>query len=280
MGGGTEAFPELGSHCQHSDCRQLDFLPFNCNACSKVLSLIPSFFLSLLIRSDWLNKNWRTQIEAISLCFPSFSLQVFCLEHRSYKSHECPKSDVDSRKVSVCEICSTAIETTGHDGEDEKKILERHEKSGDCDPKKKKKPRCPVRRCKEVLTFSNTASCKTCQIKICLKHRFPADHACENLRSSFSSSSSVATAAANKFLVAMAARSGKDCGNKIYAPSSQPSIKACWWFWFPFCDIIETIFLPSFFFFFFWDLAMDWSSFTWSSSVKIYDVAIRIRFNG
>ncbi|KAG8384782.1 hypothetical protein BUALT_Bualt04G0154300 [Buddleja alternifolia] len=180
---GTEAFPELGSHCQHIYCRQLDFLPFTCNACRK----------------------------------------VFCLDHRSYKSHDCPKSDAGSRKVVVCEICSVSIETTGHGGEDEKKILERHEKSGDCDPKKKKKPRCPVRRCKDVLTFSNTAACKNCGINVCLKHRFPADHACEQLRSS-SSSSAISN---NKFLVALAARSGKDCGNKTSAPKSPPAVRAC-----------------------------------------------------
>ncbi|GFP98884.1 zinc finger an1 domain-containing stress-associated protein 12 [Phtheirospermum japonicum] len=178
--GGTEAFPDLGSHCQRSDCRQLDFLPFTCNACHK----------------------------------------VFCLDHRSCKSHDCPKSDIVSRKVLVCEICSTAIETTGADGEDEKKILERHEKSRDCDPKKKKKPACPVRRCKEVLTFSNTATCKSCRIKICLKHRFPADHACQQMRSPS------ATPDNNKFLAALASRRGKDCGNKIGAPSSGPSVKA------------------------------------------------------
>lgn len=124
----------------------------------------------------------------------------------------------------VCEACSIAIETTGFDGEDEKKILERHEKSGDCDPKKKKKPTCPVRRCKEVLTFSNTATCKTCRVKICLKHRFPADHACQQLRSP---SSAPATTAANKFLAAFTARNGKDCGNKIDISSSRSSVKAC-----------------------------------------------------
>lgn len=37
MGGGTEAFPDLGRHCQHSECKQLDFLPFNCNGCRKVI---------------------------------------------------------------------------------------------------------------------------------------------------------------------------------------------------------------------------------------------------
>ncbi|KAL7100767.1 hypothetical protein ACP275_08G015400 [Erythranthe tilingii] len=183
MGGGTEVFPDLGRHCQQSDCRQLDFLPFNCDACHN----------------------------------------VFCLDHRSYKSHKCPKSDIRSRKVLLCEICSTAVETTGLVGEDEKKLLERHEKSGDCDPKKKKKPICPVRRCREILTFSNTSTCKSCRMKICLNHRFHADHTREHLRSSSAS----ATAATNKFLAALAARSRNDCGTRISAHSSQPTVEAC-----------------------------------------------------
>jgi predicted nucleic acid binding AN1-type Zn finger protein len=49
---------------------------------------------------------------------------------------------------------------------------------GCCAPRKKHKPRCPARRCKETLTFSNTSQCKTCGLKVCLKHRFPADHDC------------------------------------------------------------------------------------------------------
>lgn len=139
MGGGTEAFPDLGSHCQHQDCHQLDFLPFKCDGCHK----------------------------------------VFCLEHRSFKSHDCPNSDNRSRKVIVCEVCSVSIETTGEFGEGEKTMLEKHKKSGDCDPGKQKKPSCPVKRCKEKLTISNTATCKTCNLKVCLKHRFPADHSCK-----------------------------------------------------------------------------------------------------
>ncbi|KAA8548053.1 hypothetical protein F0562_004686 [Nyssa sinensis] len=187
MEGGTEAFPDLGMHCQHSECNQLDFLPFKCDACRN----------------------------------------VFCLEHRSYKSHDCPKSDRGSRKVVVCEICSTSIEITGHDGEDEKVILEKHEKSVDCDPKKKKKPTCPVKRCREILTFSNTATCKTCQIKVCLKHRFPADHACK--QNSLTPSSRVIREASNKFLVALASRNGNDCAKKSRgstSPPSTPSVKA------------------------------------------------------
>ncbi|CAH9092403.1 unnamed protein product [Cuscuta epithymum] len=196
MGGGTEAFPDLGSHCQNSDCRQLDFLPFRCDACD----------------------------------------HVFCSEHRSYKSHDCPKSDHNNRKVVICETCSMSMETTGCDGEDEKAVLLRHEKSGHCDPKKKKKPTCPVRRCKDVLTFSNTSYCKTCRIRVCLKHRFPADHGCNaGAASSISVGSRLIKdlgGVGNKFMIAFAARNGKDCGkdgqaSKSSQSSTPSSVKAC-----------------------------------------------------
>ncbi|GKC49462.1 zinc finger AN1 domain-containing stress-associated protein 12-like protein, partial [Tanacetum coccineum] len=103
---------------------------------------------------------------------------VFCVEHRSYKLHECSNSDHNSRKVLVCEMCSMSMEIplNSKGGKEEMAlILEKHEKYGDCDPKKKK-PNCGVRRCKEILRFSNTSICKSCQIKFCLKHRFQSDH--------------------------------------------------------------------------------------------------------
>ncbi|KAG7983852.1 hypothetical protein I3843_04G127300 [Carya illinoinensis] len=86
--GETEAFPNLGKHCQQPDCHQLNFLPFKCDGC---------------------------------------------------------------RKVIVCENCLMSIETTRRDGEDENVMLERHEKSGNCDPKKKNKSTCHV-----MQTLSNT----------------------------------------------------------------------------------------------------------------------------
>uniref|UniRef100_A0A803N7V0 AN1-type domain-containing protein n=1 Tax=Chenopodium quinoa TaxID=63459 RepID=A0A803N7V0_CHEQI len=148
MGGGTEAFPDLGRHCQYSDCYQLHFLPFGCNRCQK----------------------------------------VFCVEHRTYMSHDCPKSDDKSRK---------------------------------------KKPRCPVRRCKENLTFSNATVCKCCNIKVCLKHRLPADHACRRGNSAVSDNGGLG----NKFLAAFAARDGKDCAKnnrgQVSATSSSRSVEAC-----------------------------------------------------
>ncbi|XP_068641004.1 zinc finger AN1 domain-containing stress-associated protein 12 [Aristolochia californica] len=174
--GGTEAFPDLGEHCQESSCNQLDFLPFRCDGCQK----------------------------------------VFCLEHRSYKSHECTKANPNDRTVVVCEICSVSVERQGN--EKDEIILERHAKSGDCDPSKKKKPVCPVKRCKQVLTFSNSITCKDCHIKVCLRHRFPSDHGCNK---------HVASGSGSKFLIALAARSGKHCGTeKRLLPSPSRPTKA------------------------------------------------------
>lgn len=190
MGGGTEAFFDIGRHCQRSDCHQLDFLPFKCDGCHK----------------------------------------VYCLDHRSYKSHECPKSDHNSRKVIVCEICSSSMEVTGREEEDEKKILERHEKSGDCNPAKKKKPVCAVKRCRETLTFSNTSTCKTCQLKVCLKHRFPADHGCNQASPAATVIGSGKGRWNERFLASLASRSSQDCaksgaGKKNVSPPNNPSIK-------------------------------------------------------
>ncbi|KAI3806546.1 hypothetical protein L1987_22453 [Smallanthus sonchifolius] len=51
-----------------------------------------------------------------------------------------------------------------------------------CDPsnyaKVTNKKKCPVRGCKETLTFSNTIKCRDCTIDHCLKHRFGPDHSC------------------------------------------------------------------------------------------------------
>ncbi|KAF3332137.1 zinc finger AN1 domain-containing stress-associated protein 12 [Carex littledalei] len=173
MGGGTEAFLDLGAHCEQEDCKQLDFLPFTCDGCQ----------------------------------------MVFCLEHRTYKAHSCPKSEHKSRTVVICETCSMSIEKKF--GEEEKAVLTRHERSGSCDPAKKQKPRCPVKRCKEVLTFSNCNTCKKCNLKVCLKHRFPSDHLCKG-----------AAVAGAKLPIRMPVRNGLDCREKGGLRSPPPSVKA------------------------------------------------------
>lgn len=141
--------------------------------------------------------------------------KVFCLEHRTYKAHSCPKSEHNSRMVVICERCSMSIEKKFR--EDEKAVLARHEKSGTCDPAKKQKPRCPVKRCKEVLTFSNCNTCKKCSLKVCLKHRFPSDHQCKG-----------AVAAGAKLPVKLPVRTSLNCREKGGLRSPPPSVKAYW----------------------------------------------------
>lgn len=135
-----------------------------------------------------------------------------------------------SRKVIVCEACSASIETTGKDGKDERLMMEKHLKSGSCDPSKKKKPKCPVKRCRETLTFSNTSTCKICQVKVCLRHRSPADHNCQKQTSATTPSSSTAGRWNEKFLAALRLRDGKDCSKDVRgtaASQRSPSVEAC-----------------------------------------------------
>ncbi|MCL7050816.1 hypothetical protein MKW94_017638 [Papaver nudicaule] len=191
MGGGTEAFPDLGGHCEFSGCNQLDFLPFDCNLCSK----------------------------------------IFCVEHKSCKSHECPKTEQDNRRVVVCEKCSIALEVTNLGTEEEKQKIRLHENSRECDPSKKMKPKCPVKGCKKHLgTIANYSyvTCGRCQLKVCLGHRLPIDHDCSlknpnsllglnQKRLAYFGRGDQLQAAA------LASRNPKDCSKKVSRPKSPPS---------------------------------------------------------
>ncbi|KAJ4769412.1 AN1-type zinc finger protein [Rhynchospora pubera] len=136
---GTPAFPNLGKHCSVEDCKQIDFLPFTCDRCN----------------------------------------EVFCLQHRSYTTHQCPVANPHDVTVVICPLCAKSVRLIPN--QDPNITWETHCNT-DCDPsnyqKATTKRRCPVRGCKETLTFSNTIKCKDCLIDHCLKHRFGPDHKC------------------------------------------------------------------------------------------------------
>lgn len=136
---GTPAFPDLGKHCSVEDCKLIDFLPFTCDCCDK----------------------------------------VFCLEHRSYSKHQCPKGNKHDVTVVICPLCAKGVQLNPE--EDPNITWESHVNT-DCDPsnyeKVTKKKKCPVRGCRETLTFSNTIKCRDCTVEHCLKHRFGPDHSC------------------------------------------------------------------------------------------------------
>ncbi|KAF2307917.1 hypothetical protein GH714_033338 [Hevea brasiliensis] len=151
---GTPQFPDLGKHCTKEDCKQIDFLPFTCDRCRQV----PILSLSRLFISDgfWYFV-WST--EAIL--------------------HSCPKADGKDVTVVICPLCAKGVRL--NPDEDPNISWETHVNT-ECDPsnyeKVTKKRKCPVRGCREVLTFSNTIKCRDCTIDHCLKHRFGPDHDC------------------------------------------------------------------------------------------------------
>ncbi|XP_027072953.2 zinc finger AN1 and C2H2 domain-containing stress-associated protein 13 isoform X3 [Coffea arabica] len=136
---GTPAFPNLGKHCSVEDCRQIDFLPFTCDSCH----------------------------------------QVFCLEHRSYGRHHCPKANKSDVTVVVCPLCAKGVRLIPDENPN---ITWESHVNIECDPsnydKVTKKRKCPVSGCREILSFSNKIRCKDCTIEHCLKHRFGPDHRC------------------------------------------------------------------------------------------------------
>lgn len=165
MSGGTEAFPTLGAHCAEEYCHQLDFLPFTCDSCSK----------------------------------------VYCLEHRSYKAHECSKVNLKDNVVIVCPTCTRTVKKVA--GESEAVTLKKHNFDGSCSSAGRPAPkaRCPVPRCREELLVLNTYSCRSCGSTVCLKHRYPTDHACTTMKN-------------GKFLGALAKRSTSECGSSANSP--------------------------------------------------------------
>lgn len=140
---GTPEFPDLGKHCSVEICKQIDFLPFTCDRCQ----------------------------------------QVFCLEHRGYIKHSCPKADRQGVTVVICPLCAKGVRLIPD--EDPNISWETHVNT-ECDPsnyeKATKKKKCPVPGCREILTFSNTLKCRDCMVDHCLKHRFGPDHKCPGPR--------------------------------------------------------------------------------------------------
>jgi len=138
-------FAHLGAHCDVKTCRQRDFLPFTCDCCDG----------------------------------------TFCLDHRSYRTHECPKAaELDSVAIK-CPLCSQAFKLGA--GEDANVAWERHSRDG-CDPDGRKarvkKPRCDVKGCREKLVFSNRYDCTSCGQAVCLQHRFADAHKCREVAAS------------------------------------------------------------------------------------------------
>jgi len=133
-------FDDCGAHCSHQYCKQRDFLPITCKACKK----------------------------------------NFCRDHFRAEQHDCIEAGAADRRVLVCPLCSKSVPLVHGESADD--TFAQHERSGDCQPCSMAAPasknRCPVKGCREKLTFINTYECPKCKQRVCMSHRFEEVHNC------------------------------------------------------------------------------------------------------
>lgn len=134
-------FPQLDTHCEHPGCRQLDFLPFKCDGCSK----------------------------------------TFCLDHRRTVDHKCEKNPIEakSREAVVCPLCQQPLQAPKTNNPSEvNQIVEKHISAGCKNEQKERinKNKCSHPGCKtsELIPFK----CSHCRNQFCIKHRQLESHNC------------------------------------------------------------------------------------------------------
>ncbi|XP_068940943.1 AN1-type zinc finger protein 2A isoform X1 [Petaurus breviceps papuanus] len=133
-------FPDLGVHCSEKTCKQLDFLPLNCDACD----------------------------------------QVFCKDHVQYERHKCAAAYKKDVRVPVCPLCHVPVPVgrgeiadvvVGQHMDKDCKYNPTHEK-------KIFIHRCSKEGCKKKEMFQ--LLCEQCNDNFCIKHRHPLDHNCKH----------------------------------------------------------------------------------------------------
>jgi len=129
----------LGKHCSESFCRQIDFLPVNCDACQK----------------------------------------TFCSDHFTYSKHNCPSAYKKDVQVPVCPLCSAPVPAKRGEIPDVAVSLHIDNDCASDPAVKKRKiytNRCSKKGCKvkELIPVN----CDSCHLNHCLTHRHPQDHSC------------------------------------------------------------------------------------------------------
>jgi len=138
-------FHNLGKHCFEPTCRQIDFLPFTCKFCTN----------------------------------------TYCLEHREFKAHNCPKQNTGDIKAIVCPTCLKTLkfDCSIHN---ENEFFDIHAAT-DCTGEYYDKARaakqkfCEAPKCKTKLLPINTYSCDNCGKNLCLSHRYQDTHECKRV---------------------------------------------------------------------------------------------------
>nr|CAG4641082.1 EOG090X0APF [Eulimnadia texana] len=132
-------FPDLGKHCSEKSCNLLDFLPMNCDACSK----------------------------------------TFCKDHLRYESHSCESSYKKNVQVPVCPLCNNPVSWKRGEAPDisVSEHIDRDCQSDPAQQKRKVfGNKCRKKGCKQKELVPIV--CNQCKLNYCLKHRHPTDHSC------------------------------------------------------------------------------------------------------
>ena len=171
-------FPHLGQHCSETSCKQLDFLPVRCNACQ----------------------------------------QMFCTEHFSYTSHNCPESYKKDNQVPVCPLCNKPIPVPK--GQSVDMMVSQHiDTACQYDPAREKQGKifsnhCSKKGCKQKEVMA--VQCQKCRKNFCLNHRFETDHECRGFQGSGRGVSNAGAAAIRR------AQQPNNAPGAVRTPPSRP----------------------------------------------------------
>jgi len=137
-------FGNLGKHCSETTCRQKDFLPFTCKFCEK----------------------------------------TFCLDHREFSAHSCPKQNKGDIRAIPCPGC---MKTLKYDASilNETEFFDIHYAT-ECaqnynQAKAEKNKVCEAPKCNTKLLAINTYNCDNCGKRLCLAHRYQDKHECKRV---------------------------------------------------------------------------------------------------
>ncbi|XP_074649842.1 AN1-type zinc finger protein 2A-like isoform X2 [Tubulanus polymorphus] len=146
--------PELGQNCHKQSCKQLDFLPFTCDACSK----------------------------------------IFCKDHIRYDEHQCSESYKKDNQVPTCPLCNKPIPLKPGELADDKvsQHIDTDCQSDPAKERRGKiyTNKCSYKGCKQKELIP--VSCEKCNKNYCLRHRHEQDHYCTGYRGSTISQAGVA----------------------------------------------------------------------------------------
>jgi len=149
----------MGSHCEEPSCKQLDYLPMKCDACSR----------------------------------------LFCKDHLLYDDHTCSGKYKKDIQVPVCPLCSAPIPIARGAVPDLAVSAHIDQGCPEKNKKEKVfKNRChAVKHGKQCKKHELVACiCSACQTNFCLAHRHPTDHDCKGAQPAASRAAAAAASRA------------------------------------------------------------------------------------